>query len=443
MLIESKYNYKYYSDNKTILYNALSQKILILDKEYDINNWNNAVLSSETRRFLVDNHFWVEPEYDENALMDMYRMESIMQDELQLMILPTTICNFKCIYCYENLYPSNMDEITMNNIICFIKREMGDKKRLVVEWFGGEPLVQKEIIYRLSEKILEVCHLSRKQFVASITTNGSLLDVETFQRLLNYHVFTFNVTLDGPAYIHNKLKPYSNGRDSFDTIIGNLLDIKKKFFSKRFAILVRVNVTRVLLPVFEEFLKYLYELFGNDPHFSFMFRIVQDCESDTMGQIRDQLLDSLDEVYDLLLKSKVNLDYRGHYELLSNRTCFGARRNAFVIYVDSSVYKCPNLIGDEKSRIGYLDNSGQILLNKKMLSKWINANLFKSSRKCEVCSFAPSCKDCPTKVEVMNGERPCILLNGRLNKMLELFARGQERYSYNFVYKIVEGEIVQ
>lgn len=443
MFIPSKFNYLYVSNNKTIIYNSLSKILLITDKDdSDVRKYENISADTRIRKFLLDHHFLVHSDIDENAVAKLYRMEEVMKNDLQVMILPTSACNFQCVYCYETMKSFHMNKETQNRVKMFFNREVRYHRLVHVEWFGGEPLVQKELVYDLSESIISTCQRYGKPYRASITTNGYLLDIATFQRLLGYHVYTYCITLDGPSAVHDKLRPQKDGKGSFHKIIQNLLDIKNKIISHYFTIVLRINVTKDLLECFEDFLEFLRYHFDDDPRFTFMFRIVGDYGGDRIAEIRSHLLDTVDVVYDQLLRSKITLDYRAHYALLSNSVCSAAKRHAYTLYMDGSIYKCNSLVGDEKGYIGSLGQHGELIIDEGLLSRWIATNCNNDQKKCVDCKFAPSCNNCPTKEHVMNGERPCIYTENRLDKLLELLTRGLEKRQYGFVYKLDKGEII-
>ncbi|MCI9414739.1 MAG: radical SAM protein [Clostridiales bacterium] len=442
MLQYSKYNTIHRMEDHVVLYNALSQVILVVDNERELQDLQHELASdSPAQAFLLKHHFFVHPDIDETALARLYRLDAQMNNDLQIMILPTTACNFECVYCYETMEPCAMSRQTQQRVKQFFKRQVPNYRSVNVEWFGGEPLLMKDMIYDMSESIESICRQSGRKYQASITTNAYLLDVETFQNLLRHHVYTYSITLDGPAFIHDRLRPCRDGKGSFDKIIANLIDIKNKVEFRYFTMVIKVNVTRPLLDVFDEFLAYLSDIFEGDSRFTFMFRVVGDYGGEGIGQIKQELLGEPDVVYDHLLRSKITLDYRGHYALLANQICSAAKRNAYTIYTDGTIYKCASLLTEDRSRVGELGEHGEFLLDNARVSQWVGKQSDQGT--CASCSFAPSCNDCPAKETMMNNERPCVMKNERLDKLLELLTRDRDSRMYGFVYQLSEGEIVQ
>ena len=146
---------------------------------------------------------------------------------LHLVILPTENCNFRCIYCYEEHESKIMSQDVQDGIVNYVEQHIKDYQALRVEWFGGEPLCQKEIINNLSKRLKDICKANKKPYYGSMTTNGYLLDPETFKVMHKKNgIMRYQITIDGLAESHNKQRALSNGKPTFDTIIENLRNIR-------------------------------------------------------------------------------------------------------------------------------------------------------------------------------------------------------------------------
>lgn len=106
------------------------------------------------KTILYDNGFLYDSEYDESKFVDVVHKTHLFSDNwLYLTILPTNNCNFRCVYCYETNKDEYMSEQTENNILEFVRKNIRKYKYLRLNWFGGEPLLQKERVIYMSEKI--------------------------------------------------------------------------------------------------------------------------------------------------------------------------------------------------------------------------------------------------------------------------------------------------
>lgn len=109
-------------------------------------------------------------------------------------ILPTTACNARCVYCYEQgMKVSTMSESTADKVIDFIlKTKRSDEITLC--WFGGEPLVAAKIINRICTRLNE----KGVSFKSRIVTNASLFTPELLDTAVNvWHLKRAQVSVDG------------------------------------------------------------------------------------------------------------------------------------------------------------------------------------------------------------------------------------------------------
>ena len=69
-----------------------------------------------------------------------------------MVIAVTLLCNMDCPYCFENKKNITITKEIEDNLISFIDKNTPNEGSLNISWFGGEPLLQKDLIYRLSKK---------------------------------------------------------------------------------------------------------------------------------------------------------------------------------------------------------------------------------------------------------------------------------------------------
>ncbi|HOT07961.1 MAG TPA: radical SAM protein [Methanotrichaceae archaeon] len=162
---------------------------------------------------------------------------SILKDGLnQLTLEVTEDCNFRCIYCIysENYVYSrahskkymNIDTAkkAIDHYFSLIKAgvEYNPSRKPSVAFYGGEPLLNFELIKECVEYIKDVYKLY--EVVYSITTNGSLLNKERANWLMQ-NDFHIGVSISGPKAEHDRLRIYSNGNGTFCDIMENIRPI--------------------------------------------------------------------------------------------------------------------------------------------------------------------------------------------------------------------------
>ncbi|MEW5816126.1 MAG: radical SAM protein [Spirochaetota bacterium] len=140
---------------------------------------------------------------------------------LNLIIVLNMDCNFSCTYCYEKPIksPLYMSEKTENELTSFIIKKLDEKEELVIDFYGGEPLLSKNAIIRISKKLKQWCEPHRVSYSFTLVTNGSLLTKETAQELKSYGLKSVKITVDGPAETHNESRPFKTGVGSFGIIM--------------------------------------------------------------------------------------------------------------------------------------------------------------------------------------------------------------------------------
>jgi len=109
-------------------------------------------------------------------------------------ILPTTACNARCVYCYEQgMKVSTMSETTADKVIDFILKTKRSEE-ITLCWFGGEPLVAANIINRICTGLNE----KGVSFKSRIVTNASLFTPELLDTAVNvWHLKRAQVSVDG------------------------------------------------------------------------------------------------------------------------------------------------------------------------------------------------------------------------------------------------------
>lgn len=153
------------------------------------------------------------PEID--LLRSEYQIALTSSDWLRLIILTTLECNFRCPYCFEKRTHVHMDPKTVEGIIRFVQDNLGGCSGLLVAWFGGEPLLRKQLIRHLTAAFKNTCKTAGKPFRASITTNGYLLDDAFIAELEVLDVMEVQVTFDGLGQAHDATRMLANGRGTF------------------------------------------------------------------------------------------------------------------------------------------------------------------------------------------------------------------------------------
>lgn len=430
----SKFNHIYETKDKLCIYNSLTGSIAKTNNKSikDLLMFPNQNVNSEYIKRMLNDGFIVESNVDEDAVAQLRHFDMVANKNLRLILLPTTACNFRCIYCYSSFAGKHMDEVVQDKLVNFVKKNIKDFDTLNIDWFGGEPLLKIDFINKLSQRLISVCHERGKRYFSSMTTNGYYLTEEVFRQMLKNRINLFMITLDGFKEIHNKNRKLINGDETFEKILGNLRSIRDNVKSSYFKIRIRTNVTKELIPRLGEYIKFLYDEFGQDKRFNFHFAAVNNYGGEAIKSIKPLILDSFDDVYDIMINSKYQLDYTAYSGLLKNQVCYSGRRNMYVIDPEGKVKKC-TVTDNEYNELGYIDESGNMIIDENKHAKWLNYKLSDGSS-CSSCLDNAKCKDyaCPLVHNFGGQEIDCGHKYFNLDKILDLLTNND---NYKFVKK--------
>ena len=132
-------------------------------------------------------------------------------------------CNLACRYCFagEGEYHGERSlmslEVGMKALDFLVEASKG-RRNLEVDFFGGEPLMNFEVVKKLVEygRSLEEKH--NKKFRFTLTTNGVLLDDEVLE-FANREMSNLVLSIDGRKSVHDRMRPRRGGQGSYDEIL--------------------------------------------------------------------------------------------------------------------------------------------------------------------------------------------------------------------------------
>ena len=132
-------------------------------------------------------------------------------------------CNLGCSYCYAQQgefggSPKNMPLAAALESVRLLTENAPKGARLNLAFLGGEPLVNRAVLQAATQHAVE-CAAARNQTISfSVTTNGTLVE-EDDATFFAAHGFAVTISLDGIRESHDALRPFRNGRGSYDTIL--------------------------------------------------------------------------------------------------------------------------------------------------------------------------------------------------------------------------------
>ena len=215
--------------NRTILFDSMSKSFIQLRTDRFKEIYSNSMfllnkLSEEEKTLLIKNGFLLEDSIDQQAVIITGKHHARLQKNSYHMIInPTLDCNLSCWYCYESHIANSRLNDELVEAICKhieFKHKEDSIKFLHLSFFGGEPLLQFELI----KKIIEYNEQNKYSYNYIINTNGinvndSLIDLCKQKNIL------LNISLDGT------LKSNSKNRfveETFNLVENNIKAVKNK-----------------------------------------------------------------------------------------------------------------------------------------------------------------------------------------------------------------------
>ena len=132
-------------------------------------------------------------------------------------------CNLACRYCFaeEGEYHGRralMSYEVGKKALDFLIANSGNREHLEVDFFGGEPLMNWDVVKRLVEYGRSQEEAHHKKFRFTLTTNGVLLNDEVME-FCNREMSNVVLSLDGRRDVNDKMRPFRNGSGSYDLIV--------------------------------------------------------------------------------------------------------------------------------------------------------------------------------------------------------------------------------
>lgn len=347
-----------------------------------------------------------------------YMQQQWRQDTLQLILLASEDCNFRCVYCYEKFERGTMTPETREGIKRLVEKRAPRLDRMSVSWFGGEPLYGWEAIEDLEPFLNDTARRYGISFSQHMTTNAYLLDEERATRLLDWGCSRYQITVDGLPDEHDCKRVGRDGSPTYHVILDNLRSLAKR--KTDFTVDLRVNFDNQNFPRLGAFMESLSEDFRGDRRFQMRFRAVgkwggpNDSDLDTCGRT-----DAKTVLRELQKKaSEVGLAQESGIMGVADpgsSVCYAARPYNFIVGATGKLMKCTIVLYEmEENVVGQLHPDGTMEVNDHQMAHWV-APHFESDTMCKNCYILPGCQGaaCPLS-RVQEGTRSCCGTKGNL-----------------------------
>ncbi|NYT02557.1 MAG: radical SAM protein [Methanosarcinales archaeon] len=140
----------------------------------------------------------------------------------------TLRCNLACPYCYIQKADATMSLSTARNIVDYAFENSKSSEKIEIGFFGGEPLLQFDLMRRITSLIVNHPSYDQERVIVSVTTNGTIFNQEIADFLTEKRVIPC-VSCDGPPEVQDCARVFPDGRPSSGVVEENLKQILRRF----------------------------------------------------------------------------------------------------------------------------------------------------------------------------------------------------------------------
>ncbi|MBR6521098.1 MAG: thioether cross-link-forming SCIFF peptide maturase [Oscillospiraceae bacterium] len=309
-------------------------------------------------------------------------------------------CNLNCDYCFASQGKYQGDRALMSfevgkRALDFLIENSGTRVNLEVDFFGGEPLMNWDVVKQLVEygrSREKECH---KRFRFTLTTNGVLIDDDVID-FCNKEMHNVVLSLDGRKEVHDHLRKNMAGEGSYDKIVPKFKELVDSRNGEGYYVRGTFTHNNV------DFTEDLFHM--ADLGFTELSMEPVVCDPSDPYALTEEDLPKLFEQYEILAKEMLRREKEGnpitfyHYMIdLAHGPCIykrisgcGSGTEYLAVTPWGELFPCHQFVGDPKYSMGDIWEG---VINHEMREKF---------RKCNVYS-RPQCDDCWAKLYCSGG----------------------------------------
>ena len=309
-------------------------------------------------------------------------------------------CNLNCAYCFASQGKYHGERALMSfeigkRALDFLIENSGTRHNLEVDFFGGEPLMNWDVVKELVSyaRVQEKIH--NKNFRFTLTTNGVLVDDEVID-FCNKEMSNVVLSLDGRQEVHDRLRVDYMGRGSYDLIVPKFQEFVKKRGGKNYY--MRGTFTHNNI----DFTNDIFHM--ADLGFTELSMEPVVCSPEDASALTEEDLPVLFDQYEILAKEMIKRKKEGrpftfyHYMLgLTHGPCIykrisgcGSGTEYMAVTPTGDLYPCHQFVGDNKYLLG---NIWDGVTNKEVQNEFKLCNAY----------ARPECNDCWAKLYCSGG----------------------------------------
>ena len=309
-------------------------------------------------------------------------------------------CNLNCEYCFASQGKYHGDRALMSfevgkRAIDFLVENSKGRRNLEVDFFGGEPLMNFDVVKRIVEYARSIEKEHDKNFRFTLTTNGVGINDEVID-FANKEMHNVVLSLDGRKEVHDKLRKTITGKGSYDIVVPKFQEFVKKRGGKNYYMRGTFTHNNV------DFTNDIFHM--ADLGFTELSMEPVVCNPNEPYALNEEDLSKLYEQYEILAKDMLRREKEGkpitfyHYMIdLEHGPCIykrisgcGSGTEYMAVTPWGDLYPCHQFVGEEKFCLG---NIYEGVKNKDLTNEFKTCNAY----------ARPECKDCWAKLYCSGG----------------------------------------
>ncbi len=300
-------------------------------------------------------------------------------------------CNLNCSYCFASQGKYHGERAIMSfevgkRALDFLIENSGSRRNLEVDFFGGEPLMNFDVVKQLVEYARSIEKQHNKNFRFTLTTNGMLIDDDVID-FANREMSNVVLSLDGRKEIHDRFRVDYAGKGSWERIVPKFQKLVEARDGKNYY--MRGTFTHAN-PDFLNDIKTMLDLGFNELS---MEPVV--CPSGDPSELTEEDLPIVLDQYEQLAELMLQREDEGkpftfyHYMIdLSGGPCIykrisgcGSGTEYMAVTPWGDLYPCHQFVGDEKYRLGDIWKGVE---NKAIQDEFLECNVY-ARKECADC----------------------------------------------------------
>lgn len=359
-----------------------------ITEKYDGITENDVLLCiDDIERLKEQKQLFCEDTYEDKA--EFLKEKNNVIKALCLHVAHT--CNLNCSYCFAGQGKYQGERAIMSletgmRAIDFLIENSGTRKNLEVDFFGGEPLMNFEVVKEIVKYARSKEKENGKNFRFTLTTNGVLLDDEVTD-FCNKEMNNVVLSLDGRREVHDRFRKDYMGRGSYDVVVPKFLDFVQKRGDKSYYI--RGTYTHKNTDFTNDILHMA------DLGFKELSMEPVVCAPDDECALTKEDLPVLFRQYEILAEEMIKRESEGrgftfyHYMIdLENGPCIykrisgcGSGTEYMAVTPWGELFPCHQFVGDEKYSMGNIRDG---VTNTELREKFKKCNVY-SREECKNC----------------------------------------------------------